>query len=436
MVINETKHTFVGFGLGAIQSGLFLYEAQASHNFARLVVAEVLPEVVQQVRENEGYVTVNIAHFDHIEAARVGPVEIYHPGVASDRQALVEAVAAAQEIATAVPGVAFYCNAAGPQTISRLLAAGLRRKARQAGPPAVIYAAENHNHAAEILQQLVMDEIPPAEQVAIRGLVCFIDTVIGKMSGVVSDSAELQALNLHPMTPGSGRAFLVEAFNRILISRIQFADPGFRRGITAFIEKDDLLPFEEAKLYGHNATHALGAYLGALLGAQRIADLPSIPGLLAFLRRAFIEESGASLIHRYPGLDPLFTPDGYAAYADDLLRRMINPCLADTVERVGRDVERKLGWDDRLVGTIRLGLAEGVRPVRYALGAAAALVKLDRTYLTDPTNPAERLAALWGEHSQDPQAVDVLELIREMLGRLRQWRAHSPGDATALLQGL
>ena len=32
--------TFVGFGFGAIQAGLFLYEAYRSGNFGRLVVAE------------------------------------------------------------------------------------------------------------------------------------------------------------------------------------------------------------------------------------------------------------------------------------------------------------------------------------------------------------------------------------------------------------
>ena len=40
--------TYVGFGFGAIQSGLFLYEAYRSGKFQRLVVAEVIPEVVSE----------------------------------------------------------------------------------------------------------------------------------------------------------------------------------------------------------------------------------------------------------------------------------------------------------------------------------------------------------------------------------------------------
>ena len=44
--------TFVGFGFGAIQAGLFLYEALRSGNFGRLVVGEVLPDVVDTVRRD------------------------------------------------------------------------------------------------------------------------------------------------------------------------------------------------------------------------------------------------------------------------------------------------------------------------------------------------------------------------------------------------
>ena len=430
------ERIFVGFGLGAIQTGLFLYEAQASGNFGRLVVAEVIPETLRQVRENNGYLTVNIAHPDHIETAQVGPIEVFNPAIDSDRQSLVEALSTAHEITTAVPGVAFYGNPLEAASLSRILADGLLAHITQGGPRAVIYAAENHNHAAEILCQQVFANIPIAEQRAILSQVRFLNTVIGKMSGVVVDPAEITALGLTPMTPNGERAFLVEVFNRILISRIDFSAPHFQRGITTFVEKDNLLPFEEAKLYGHNATHALGAYLGALLNVRRIADLAETPGMLNFLRRAFIEESGAALIHRYAGLDPLFTPEGYAAYADDLLMRMCNPNLSDTTDRVGRDVERKLGWDDRLIGTLRLVMSEGVPPTRYILGATAALVYLDSTYLNNTLDPAETLYPLWGNRESLPEQEAVLDLIRAGLDRLRRWYAKSPGDSLALLENL
>jgi len=190
------------------------------------------------------------------------------------------------------------------------------------------------------------------------------------MSGVVGDPAHLREQTLAPIAAGLDRAFLVEEFNRILISRIRRS--GFERGLAVFEEKPDLLPFEEAKLYGHNATHALLGYLLRLRGRQWMAEARQERALFALARAAFIEESGAALCRKYAGLDPLFTPAGYAAYADDLLDRMLNPHLRDSVARVTRDTRRKLGWNDRLVGTVRLALAQGVAPRRYARGAAAA----------------------------------------------------------------
>lgn len=429
--------TFVGFGLGAIQAGLFLYEAFTSDNFNRLVVAEVIPETVCWVRENRGYLTVNIAYADRIEPVCIGPVEILNPSTDVDRCKLIDALAAAHEIATAVPGIRYYASI-GPESLCHILAAGLQIKLEHGGPPAVLYAAENHNRAAEILEELVLAEITPLERVYFRHRVCFSNTVIGKMSGSIVGRPEIEHLGISPMTPGSDRAFLVEAFNHIYISRISYLYESphvlYKRGFTTFIEKEDLLPFEEAKLYGHNATHALAAYMGALLGIWRIADIPTVPGLLGFLRRAFIEESGKALIHRYEGIDPLFTPQGYADYADNLLMRMVNPWLADTVERVGRDVERKLGWNDRLVGTLRVGISEGVEPRRYALGTAAALIFLDPEYLTQPIDPEKCLLALWGDTLRDPvQERAVLALVRDALEQLRGWHAENSKSPQELL---
>ena len=419
------SRTFVGFGFGAIQAGLFLYEASRSENFGRLVVGEVLPDVVDAVRRAGGWYSVNVAHRDRVEIARAGPVQIEDPAVEQDRQRMIDAVAGAEEIATAVPSVQFYVSSS-PGSIHRLLAEGLRRKAAESGPRAVVYAAENHNHAAEILEASVLDAIPGGEIPSVRARVRFLNTVIGKMSGVVSDAQEAQAQGLTTITPRDRRAFLVEAFNRILISKICFEAatgvPPFRRGITVFEEKENLLPFEEAKLYGHNATHALAAYVGAIRGVHRIADLRKFPDMLRFLRAAFIRESGEALIRKHAGKDRLFTSEGYGEYAEDLLERMTNPCLQDTAERVGRDPQRKLGWDDRVVGTVRIALQEGLVPRRYAFGAAAALTALDPSFLRSETPARVWLDPLWRQVAAGKEEKDsVLELIETGRSHLKRW---------------
>ncbi|MFC1976092.1 hypothetical protein ACFLXQ_06820 [Chloroflexota bacterium] len=427
------NRTYVGFGFGAIQAGLFLYEAFQADAFCRLVVAEVVPDVVTAVRRANGHFSLNVAHADRIEHSRIGPIEIDNPALAPDRRRLVQAVAEADEIGTAIPSVTYYVSE-GPDSLHRILAAGLRKKIVCNGPQAVIYTAENHNHAAEILEAKVMAEIPKNEQPTVRARVRFLNTVIGKMSGVIANPDTIQNQGLIPITPDTPRAFLVESFNRILISKIQFNEvetSSFQRGIGVFEEKENLLPFEEAKLYGHNATHSLAAYIGAVKSMQRIADLPAVPGVLPFLRTAFIEESGQALIRKYEGIDPLFTPQGYAQYAGDLLNRMTNPYLLDTIERVGRDPERKLGWDDRLIGTIRVALSQGVKPRRYALGAAAALATISQGSLTADHSPlasdvsAEAwLSSLWRQATPTQQEQDaVLSLIEDGQQQLKRWQA-------------
>jgi mannitol-1-phosphate 5-dehydrogenase len=420
------NRTFVGFGFGAIQAGLFLCEAFRSGNFRRLIVAEVMPNAVQALRQSAGSYAVNVAYRDRVEAVEIGPTEIANPGNQSDCKFLVAAVAEAAEIVTALPSVAYYTSAS-PGSVHRILAEGLRRKAIACGPPAVVYAAENHNHAAEILEAAVLSEIPGHEHNQVHGRVSFLNTVIGKMSGVVTDPYEIQKQGLKTVTPFESRAVLVEAFNRILVSRTSFGDRpatlGFHRGIEVFEEKPDLLPFEEAKLYGHNSTHAVAAYLGAVLGVGRIADLERTSGVTAFLEAAFVDESGEALIRRHKGKDPLFTPEGYRAYATDLLQRMFNPYLGDTVERVGRDPGRKLEWDDRLVGTVRLALQQGLNPVRYAMGTAAAVTALDKSALDSNVPLQKLLDPVWHKASPNPAEREaVLRAVEEGRTRLRLWR--------------
>ena len=423
--------TFVGFGFGAIQAGLFLTEAYLSHNFDRLVVAEVLPDVVSAVRA-AGSFTVNIGHADRIEALTVGPVEIYQPGVAAERTALIAAVAAASEMATALPSVDFYTRGSAgsavdgvADSVAAILAAGLRMKAASGGPLAIVYTAENNTRAAHLLQSAVLALIPGPEQAQVMSRVQFLDTIIGKMSGVP------EAADLSPIAPGLPRSFLVEAFNRILIDQIErpgmvharHLDPSWQdyaRGITVFVEKSELQPFAQAKLYGHNAGHALAAYLGHKLGLTRIDQLAARPDLLGYVRDAMLYESGTPLCRRYANVDPMFSPAGYRAFVDDLVVRMVSPYVRDTISRVGRDPARKLGWNDRLVGAMRLAAADSVPPHRYATGAAAALDWLAVPLFERP----QYLHQLWAaDNAERSEAEHMSELIVRASARLQTWSA-------------
>lgn len=361
------EHILVGFGFGPIQAGLFAKEAFQSGNFQRIVIAEIDQRLVKAVRANGGTYYVNVAGSQGIEVAQVSNVELLNPAHPQQAAALRDALAEATEVTTCLPSVAFY-DSGGADSVASLIADGLAHRKADA---TILYAAENNNRAAEILEQAVTSrgDVPLPPQVQ------FLNTVIGKMSQVVTEPAENAGRGLAPIAPGIDRAFLVEEFNRILVSRTTIG--GFAPGIGVFVEKEDLLPFEEAKLYGHNAIHALLGFIGTPKGYVKMTELSRDEPLMRVAYRAFIEESGAALIRKHGSLgDELFTRAGYRHFAEDLLERMTNPYLADTVARASRDVVRKLGANDRIFGTMTLAIEHGIEPVNMAMGAMAGVALL------------------------------------------------------------
>lgn len=398
--------TFVGFGFGAIQGGLFLYEAFRSGNFDRLVVAEVMPQVVDAVRNAGGEYHLNIALPTGIDKQIIKNIDILKPADSADADLLVKAVSEASEIATALPSIDFFNR--GGRTVAQFLADGFKMRYEKASVIAsVVYTGENNNFAAEVLQKHVEDVLGEEAETVLQNIQ-FLNTVIGKMSGVVTDSKQVERSELDLIVPELKRAFLVEEFNRILITKITL--PGFVRGIDVFTEKSDLHSFEEAKLYGHNATHALIGYLAHEKGYNTISKALADYELKAFAREAFLNESGKPLIKKYAEIDPLFSVAGYREYVDDLLERMANPYLEDLVERIIRDPQRKLSWDDRLIGTMRLAFKSGIEPKCFAQGAAAALHFAAPDIMQKDIE--NMLRDLWGDVPAE-ESKTVIEIIKK-----------------------
>ncbi len=362
-----SEHIFTGFGFGPIQGGLFAKEAFQSGNFARIVVAEIDADLVEAVRANKGSYYVNVAKAEGIEPLRIDNVELLNPNINTDRQILLEVLAQSTEIVTCLPSVAFY-ESGGANSVISLITEGLKQSKAEA---TIVYTAENNNHAAEILEKAVSENNAALSQQKVQ----FLNTVIGKMSRVVTNPAEITELKLKTIAPGIKRAFLVEQFNKILVSKTQLA--GFKPGIKVFIEKDDLLPFEEAKLYGHNAIHSLLGFIGAVKGAKSMTELKDVGAIMQIGRDTFINESGAALIKKYAHLgDELFTENGFIDFANDLLVRMTNPYLGDTIARVTRDIARKLQMNGRIFGTMQMALEYSIEPKNMALGAMAGIATL------------------------------------------------------------
>jgi mannitol-1-phosphate 5-dehydrogenase len=359
--------TFVGLGFGAIQGGLFLPEAYRSGNFDRLVVAEIDQEIVDHLHDSGGVYSCNVAHKSSLEQIEIRGIEVYNPLVREDRLKLVEAIAQATELCTALPSYKLYDTRSA--SAASLLSEGLECKIKDPSLPcAVVYAAENDCRAASRLLEACLTYC----STSFSPRVCFSETVIAKMCSVVEDKARIHDEGLITVTDRSPKAFLVEAFDRILIE-LQ-TPPDFQRGLERFVPKEDLDPFAQTKFLGHNAIHAMLGYLAKDEGITYMHEIAEDSSLIKKAKETFLNESGVGLRKEYANqADKLFTEHGFTAYVEDALTRMINPFLRDPVDRVTRDPVRKLGWEDRLLGSMKLAHRAGVQPNGLAEGARIAL---------------------------------------------------------------
>jgi len=376
--------TYLGIGLGPIQTGTFALGAENSPHIDRIVFAETNPVIVEAVRRH-GKLHVNVADSRSIHVQTVNNVEIYNPAESGDFAKLVQLASEADEIVTALPSVAIY------PAIAPLL-----KEAFLLNPEYghIVYTAENNNTAAEQLESLVG---------TFKNTV-FINTVIGKMSKVCAVS---EASDLHRLSAELDLVHLVEAFNDIFISPIKSK----LRGLDFLIEKKNLLPFEEAKLYGHNAIHSVVGYLAREKNIANISDVQRLcPDIMKVARNAFILEAGLGICRKWSGSDALFNTNQFEQYVDDLLERMVNPFLADTAERVCRDPERKLAWDDRLIGAMRLCLYYKGKPEYLGMATFAAAAGCFGTKC--PAGIKTQLKKLWPEKISQDEAHRVFAFIK------------------------
>jgi len=409
------KKTFLGFGLGAVQSGLMLFEAYKSKNFERYIILEVNGDLVKEIRKNNCTITINTATKNGIIKSIISGFDIYYTVDPNDQNSIAAAIYEADEMATAIPNTDYYNL--GENSIAQLLAKNINPNKSQ-----IIYTSENNNYAAEILLEKIKLYTDKNKLKNFQAL----NTVIGKMGGVIQDEVTVQELGLDMITPLSKNAVLVEEFNNIIISKVELKN--YRRGIEVFKEKKDLLPFEEAKLYGHNAVHSMLGFFAALRGYTFMSEIRNDPRLYQYGIEAFNKECGAFLLKKRRNIDdPLFTEEGFNFYGTDLLERMTNPFLRDEVQRICRDPIRKLGYHDRFFGTIREALKQNIQPkilAKAVLGGICYIInnKIDIS-LSYPKRIEELnvdyvgaiLKNIWKHNSNDFQEEACIALVASQL---------------------
>ena len=326
--------TFLGIGAGPIQTGIFVSGA-AKGGYKRIVLADVDPEINATVGASK-MLTVNTVCGDSIISESYENIEIYNPTDPQGLIALKNAATEATAVCTALPATSFY-----PHIAPWL------REAFAAAPDETryVYTAENSTTAAHELEMAVGH----------FSKTHYLDTVIGKMSKVFTTDE----CDLPPLAPHCGRGHLVEEYNDIYTSSVLGVSTV---GIVGLIPKDNLEPFEAAKLYAHNTSHFLLGILAQNAGCRYIDQASDHPEIISTVLSILLKECGVALNRKYGAIEEFVTPRCFTPFALKLVGRMVSPVLRDSVSRIVRDPQRKLGWNDRVIGAIRMCIEQNVAP--------------------------------------------------------------------------
>jgi mannitol-1-phosphate 5-dehydrogenase len=325
-------------------------------------------------------------------------------GEAGDTETYVEKVRAVNgadvaAVARELSGAEVVGTAVGAGALPKIAAAfaaglELRWKSEILAPLNVILC-ENLVDADASFRALVAERLKAADQARLSRLVGFVRASVGRMVPVMTEA----------MREGNPLRVWVEAYDRLQVDAEAFVGPP-----PAVVNMEAVAPFElyvQRKLYIHNMGHAAVAYLGALRGHRYVWEAVGDPAVADVARSAMRESAAA--IAADQGVDPA----PLLAHVDELLARFANRKLGDTIERVGRDLPRKLAPRDRLAGALALCAKRGLPRDDIAQALAAALLFEDGASASvrervEAEGPLPVLASLCGLEPEGPDARAVV----------------------------
>jgi len=219
----------------------------------------------------------------------------------------------------------------------------IKRSVESPGTPLDIILAENMRSAADFVREQLKKYLPFSFPV--ESMVGLIETSIGKMVPIMP----LAELEKDPLL------VFAEPYNTLILEGAGFRSP--IPSIEGLAPKNNIKAWVDRKAFIHNMGHAAAAYFGFTRhpDAVYMYEVLDDPAVLKFTRNVMLQSSDI-LKEAYPGE---FTDADLIDHIDDLLFRFRNKALQDTVFRVGQDLPRKLGFDDRFMGSIHLAMQYG-----------------------------------------------------------------------------
>jgi mannitol-1-phosphate 5-dehydrogenase len=258
--------------------------------------------------------------------------------------------------------VALCVGQQGLQAVVPLLAQAVQQKHAQATSPLDVIIAENMRNADVFLKSEIAKHLPP--DFPLDAWLGLVETSIGKMVPLMSQQdMEEDALQV-----------FAEPYNSLIVSR-----PGFKNPIPdvpALAPKNNIKAWVDRKLFIHNLGHAAAAYFGFQYEPQARYIYQVLARQEVYQRTQLaMQQSADVLLALYPDE---FSKDHLTAHIDDLLQRFQNRALGDTVFRVGCDLYRKLGPNDRLVAPLKAAQKLGL-PHQHIYDAICAGIHFKAT---------------------------------------------------------
>ncbi|MBE7021621.1 MAG: mannitol dehydrogenase [Ruminococcaceae bacterium] len=316
----------------------------------------------------------------------------------SDKEAISKAIAEADAVFDAVGGKNLG-------EIVPFLTAGIEEKAKRGGYLNIV-TCENWKQPANILKEGIAESISEDAREYFENNVGITEAVI--MRSAIESDKELLAIDPLVVNVQDYWELPVDS------SRLKGDLPAIK-GLKLISE---FTGFLERKFYTYNAANGTTSYVGALLGYEKIADAAHDERILKILDGVYMETAQAlSLKHNFPLEEQL-------AFTLTSKKKLQDYTIVDFIERNARDPLRKLGPDDRLVGSARLVDSYGIKPENLSIAIASAIY-----YKNENDEFANELGRMRREHGVDyilenvckidPQG-NIAKLVKEKIDMLKK----------------
>jgi len=332
----------VMFGAGNIGRGFIgqLFDMWGFHT----TFVEIDPVLVEQINLRHAY-PIHLLHADREETYLVQNVRAIS---GLDASAVATAVEGADIVAVSV-------GARALPSVMDTLAGGLVLRIWRNAPPLNLLICENLMGAQAYVRGLLLDRLPIGMGAALDETIGLIETSIGRMIPVLTPEMKAQ----DPLQ------IYAESYCELPVDKAAFKGevpdyPGLqpREPFSFYIKRKMLI---------HNMGHSMAAYLGYNREYTYIWEAMEDAFIRHAVREAMLESAEAL------GKEYAQDTEALHAYVEDLLIRFSNRKLGDTVARVGRDLPRKLGENERMFAAARLCGDQGAEDDYIRRGIQAAL---------------------------------------------------------------